>query len=784
MDSRKLKIWLIIGGILCLPFFAQAEGKVGPTAILNISPSAGSLKTDYVFDASESIDGRGFKRQVQYRINREHSYINFTEWSHQNRWTYQYTTTGEKTVILEVKDKDGLVDRTIHTIDVSEVSFGANLKVSQTKGDTNTAFRFEAAITTTLGIPAEEYEVRFDFDDDDVFDTPFTTEKVHYFTYAQSGYYTPILEVRNPAEKVVKIRGYHDPDLPSDEVGRILIARSGHPQASISVFPTSGVADHTTFYANGSDSFDYEDLRKLEYRFDFENDGLFETEFAEEATAQHKYAVEGEYTILVQVRDLDGMTDEAFTEVAVREVDLPPEANFRISTPTGLKESDLGTTSTFFKFNANIARDTEDMTSKLHARWDFDNDGEYDTVFSTEKSAQHRYLSTGLKQVKLQIKDTAGNLDSVVKELTVVENTPPEARLSVTPLAGTPGTTFKISAGTSTDSQYMDNYLEFRFDFNGDGTYDTDFSRTYLHSEQFDRSGRRTIRVQAKDPEGQLSTASVEIEIFGNTAPVAILKVEPASGTFSTYFRLDASESYDQKPTSGKLKYRWDFEYTGENDISYYSGFSSSATMNHRFDKTGPIKLRVEVQDEDEEVASAVKEIYLHWASDYLDELRHKGVFTGYQGGDMKPDQSITRAELVKVILKAKKISASYMRYEEKFSDVSRRDWYWSYVLKAAELGIVQGYSNGTFRPNQSVNRAEAVKIILEAFEVDLEDNPLRAFPDISVSAWYRAYVDTAYRYDIISGYPDGYFRPYNKISRGEAAKVVYLALQKFAFGE
>lgn len=779
---RRGLLFLIMA-ILLTPALGLAEGRVGPTAILNITPSGGSLKTTFIFDVSESINGRGFKHNLEYRINFDHSRTNFTNWDKLNRYTYRYTTTGEKTVILEVKDEDGLVDRTIHTIKVSETSFGGLIRVNQTKGSTNTAFRFEAIVMIKSGFLPEQYEVRLDFDGDNVYDTPFTTEKVHFYTYPRIGYYTPKMEVKDPSGNIILIIGYDDPDLPQDEVRRILIARSGHPQASISVYPTSGVASYTAFYVDASDSFDYEDLRKLEYKFDFHNDGIFETGFSEDPTADHVYAIPGTFTILVQVKDQSGMTDEAYTTVTVREVDLEPEANFSISSGLGLREQDLGTTSTMFKLNANLSRDNEDMTSKLQARWDFDNDGAYDTVFSIDKNAQHRYLSPGRKEVKLQIKDTSGNIDTFVRELTVVENTPPEARLSVTPLAGTPGTTFKINANSSTDSQYLDSYLEFRFDFNNDGVYDTDFKKTFSYSKQFEGAGRRTITLQVKDPEGQTALASIEIEIFTNTAPVAILKVEPELGTYSTYFKFDATDSYDLKPTSGKLSFRWDMDYTGESDINYDTTFSSIGAKNHRFNKTGTRKIKVEVQDEDGEMASAIREVYLHWASGYLEELRKKGVFQGYLGGDMRPTQPITRAELAKIILKAKGISTSRINFSDKFTDVTTRDWFWRYVLQAEELGIVQGYGDGSFRPNQSVNRAEALKMILEAFEVDLVNEPYGVFPDVRPSVWYAGYIDTASRYDLVQGYPDGYFRPYNQITRGEAAKIVYLAWQKFNFG-
>lgn len=87
------------------------------------------------------------------------------------------------------------------------------------------------------------------------------------------------------------------------------------------------------------------------------------------------------------------------------------------------------------------------------------------------------------------------------------------------------------------------------------------------------------------------------------------------------------------------------------------------------------------------------------------------------------------------------------------------------------ENNVVQGYGDGTYRPDNRINRAEFLKIILESLNIEL-DSAGFCFPDVK-AGWYAPYVCKAKELGIVSGYPDGYFRPANKINLAEALKIV-----------
>jgi hypothetical protein len=414
-------------------------------------------------------------------------------------------------------------------------------------------------------------------------------------------------------------------------------------------------------------------------------------------------------------------------------------------------------------------------------RWDYEGDGEWDTSYSATKYAYHQYLETGEYEVTLEIMDNDGNTSTVTYPIRVIENTAPNASFEVSPHEATPGVEFEFDAGACSDDQYKPYYLEVRWDYEGDGTWDTDFSTTKSTSHYYDESGEYDATIQVRDPEGQTAEASEEITVLSNSAPVADFTVSPEEGTYSTNFYFNGSDSYDGQTGDSNLWYRWDFNYNGTSDLTYDTSWTHTPTVYHYFstdEGVGDINVKLEVKDEDDEISSTVQSVYIHWASSYLEELKDAGIMRGYSG-DMKPDQNITRAELLKTVLEGVDTDMNGMTYKGYFSDVKSSDWSWKYVEKAYEMGIITGYTDGTFKPNQNINRAEALKIVLEGFEIwidtDFEDN---VFDDVNSDAWYFDYVMTAYNNELVSGYDDGTFGPDNYMTRGEAAKVVWTAME------
>ncbi len=124
--------------------------------------------------------------------------------------------------------------------------------------------------------------------------------------------------------------------------------------------------------------------------------------------------------------------------------------------------------------------------------------------------------------------------------------------------------------------------------------------------------------------------------------------------------------------------------------------------------------------------------------------LQQRGILDGYSDGSFGPQNPINRAESLKVLLEALGEGPDTSVTSE-FSDVSSDAWYAGYVSKAKRLGIVGGYSDGTFKPGNTVSQIELLKIAFESFGIDLSDYEVTGLPEgADESAWYAKYLQYA----------------------------------------
>ncbi|MFH1533918.1 MAG: septal ring lytic transglycosylase RlpA family protein [Nitrospirota bacterium] len=118
------------------------------------------------------------------------------------------------------------------------------------------------------------------------------------------------------------------------------------------------------------------------------------------------------------------------------------------------------------------------------------------------------------------------------------------------------------------------------------------------------------------------------------------------------------------------------------------------------------------------------------------------------------------------------------------FSDVEEGSPYFVSISYLEKFGIVDGYSDGTFKPYDDVNRAEALKMLtiasglFKGSEIDaLESDEARPFTDTPLSAWYTNYISAAKDEGIINGYPDGSFKPEQAVTLAESLKILFESL-------
>jgi hypothetical protein len=107
------------------------------------------------------------------------------------------------------------------------------------------------------------------------------------------------------------------------------------------------------------------------------------------------------------------------------------------------------------------------------------------------------------------------------------------------------------------------------------------------------------------------------------------------------------------------------------------------------------------------------------------------------------------------------------------FTDVNDNTSYTNAITWMSENEVISGYSDGSFKPDQCINRVEILKLLMEMLETDLapyDNTPL--FPDTYDNEWYTPYIKAGRAQEIISGYPDGTFKPAECVNRVEAIKI------------
>ena len=107
------------------------------------------------------------------------------------------------------------------------------------------------------------------------------------------------------------------------------------------------------------------------------------------------------------------------------------------------------------------------------------------------------------------------------------------------------------------------------------------------------------------------------------------------------------------------------------------------------------------------------------------------------------------------------------------FSDIRESNPYFNATHYLSQFGVIDGYSDGSFKPYNDINRAELLKLLIEGAEVPLETPSSNCFPDTPYNQWYSPYICTAKTLGYVNGYPDGSFKPAQKINKVEALKML-----------
>jgi hypothetical protein len=171
-------------------------------------------------------------------------------------------------------------------------------------------------------------------------------------------------------------------------------------------------------------------------------------------------------------------------------------------------------------------------------------------------------------------------------------------------------------------------------------------------------------------------------------------------------------------------------------------------------------------------------DIKSHWGREIIEKFIKNNWVIGYEDGTFRPDRLLTRAEftamVVNIFREEKQVEGN------SFTDVNKSDWFYNAVSYAASEGLIAGYEDGTFKPMENMQRQDAAVLVSRLFKVDffegadevkLKDED--TFPKYS----YQSIKNLA-SHEIVRGYPDGTFKPFELITRAEAVQMLNVVLK------
>ncbi|MFP4698288.1 MAG: S-layer homology domain-containing protein [Eubacteriales bacterium] len=194
-------------------------------------------------------------------------------------------------------------------------------------------------------------------------------------------------------------------------------------------------------------------------------------------------------------------------------------------------------------------------------------------------------------------------------------------------------------------------------------------------------------------------------------------------------------------------------------------------TVDSEIDSITKSVINYEIEEKDNYINledDKAKVVLLVYPNDF--EGLHKKYIEGFPDEEFKPNQNLTRAEISTMLVEALELDMS--KLSDTFDKELEGHWAKDYIGCVAEAGIVIGYEDGTFRPDEPITRGELATIIAKVLKLEEKIKENSHFIDIDAH-WARGYIDAIYYFSIISGYEDDTFKPNNYILRSEAVVMI-----------
>lgn len=372
--------------------------------------------------------------------------------------------------------------------------------LSPVSGNTTQKFIFDLSRSESRTGRGSKVFTRWDWDGDGNWDTPFTRLLVYEHRYYAPGNWNPRLEMTNL-------------DGGSDTLSFTIPVARGYsaPKPVLTIAPGKGHI-FTRFVLDASATRDDEDsLDQLSFRWDFEGDGQWDTPFGDSVKMTHQYPEIGFFEPKIQVKDPSGLISSGKSKVVVTIEDPRLLVSFRCI-------PDSVTNDTPIIMDASASSDLDFPDKPLLYRWDWNNDLIWDTEWLNDPQTVHIFKEENIFFIRLQVKSFQGLMNAKAQKIRIYHrNQAPRASFAVSTLSGNVKTQFRFDCWSSRDAESSPSQMFYRWDFDGDGQWDTDFLNTVVTMHQFDAPGTFKTLLQVKDPLGEQDTISKIIHISTGT---------------------------------------------------------------------------------------------------------------------------------------------------------------------------------------------------------------------------------------------------------------------------
>lgn len=169
-----------------------------------------------------------------------------------------------------------------------------------------------------------------------------------------------------------------------------------------------------------------------------------------------------------------------------------------------------------------------------------------------------------------------------------------------------------------------------------------------------------------------------------------------------------------------------------------------------------------------------------HWAKEAIEFLGEKEIVKGREKEIYEPESQITRAEFVTILARVVEKEKIVMEDDSKMKEYTDIEEHWAIedINKFTKNGVLNGYLDGTFRPDEVITREEVAKVISEVIEKGAlnitKEGQIKEFNDVEGDGWANKYIEKMSQISLIEGYEDGGFKPKNAITRAEIAQIIY----------